>query len=99
MSEDELLSALTSSKPLKKVKIQKQFLKARIENIRKEFNESRHKCSTSKLNEIRKNICEIENEKSLFESKIKVIEKNLTELDENLSKIKKYYDYDDIEYR
>ena len=32
--------------------------------------------------------------KSLFESKIKEIEKNLTELEENLSKIKKYYDYD-----
>ena len=31
--------------------------------------------------------------------KIKVIEKNLTELEENLSKTKKYYDYDDIEYR
>ena len=25
--------------------------------------------------------------------------KNLTELEENLSKTKKYYDYDDIEYR
>ena len=27
------------------------------------------------------------------------MEKNLTELEENLSKIKKYYDYDNIEYR
>ena len=31
--------------------------------------------------------------------KIKEIERNLTELEENLSKTKKYYDYDDIEYR
>ena len=38
------------------------------------------------------------NEKNPSESKIKKIEKNLTELEENLSKTKKYYDYDDIEY-
>ena len=49
--------------------------------------------------EIRKSLYEIENEKNLFESKIKDIERNLTELEENLSKTKKYYDYDDIEYR
>ena len=35
---------------------------------------------------------------NLFASKIKQIERNLTELEENLSKTKKYYDYDDIEY-
>ena len=27
------------------------------------------------------------------------IEKNLTELEESLSKIKNYFDYDDIEYK
>ena len=32
-----------------------------------------------------------------MESKIKEIERNLTELEENLSKTKKYHDYDDIE--
>ena len=53
----------------------------------------------SKINEIRKNIYELEREKNLFESKIKEIEINLTELEENLSKTKKYYDYDDFEYR
>ena len=36
--------------------------------------------------------------KNLFESKIKDIERNLTELEENLSKTKKYYDYDGIEH-
>ena len=100
MSEDELLSALTSSKPVKKGKKPKpNFSKARIEKIRKEFNESRHKFSKSKINEIRRNLYEIENEKSLFESKIKGIEKNLAELEEKLSKTKKCYDCDDIEYR
>ena len=54
ISEDELLSALNSSKPVKKQKA--NFYKVRIEKIRKEFNESRHKFSKSKINEIRRNL-------------------------------------------
>ena len=101
MSKGELLSALTPSKPAKKGKKQKKkdFSKARIEEIRKEFNELRYKFSKLKIKEIRKNLYEKENEKNLSESKIKEIEKNLTELEENLSKTKKYYDYDDSEFR
>ena len=42
MSKDELLSTLTPSKPVKKGKKTKaNFSKAKIEKIRKEFNESR----------------------------------------------------------
>ena len=107
MSEGELLSAIT---PSKKVKTAKQktkkgkkqktnFSKARIEEITKEFNELRYKSSKLKIKEIRKNLYEIENEKNLSESKIKEIEKNLTELEETLCETKKYYDYDDGEYR
>ena len=82
------------------VKNQKiSFSKARIEKIRKEFNELRYKFSKLKIKEIRKNLYEIENENNPSESKIKEIERNLTELEENLFKTKKYYDYDDIEYR
>ena len=100
MSEDELLSALTLSKPVIKGKKPKtNFSKAIIEKIRKEFNESRYKFSKLKIKEIRKNIYKIGNEKNLSESKIKEIETNLTELEENLFKTKKYYDYDDTEYR
>ena len=89
MSEDELLSALNSSKPVKKGKKQKaNFSKATIEKVREKFNESRHKFSKSKINEIRRNLYEIENEKSRFESKIKNIARNLTELEENLFKTK-----------
>ena len=100
MSEDELLGVLISSKPVKKSEKPKiNFSKPRIEMIRKEFNESRHKFSKSKINEIRRNLYAVENEKNLFASKIKVIERNLTELEENLSKTKKYYNYDDIEYK
>ena len=100
MSEDEILSALTLSEPVKKgKKLKTNFSKARVEKIRKEFNESRHTFSKLKIKKIRENLYEIENERSLSESKIKEIERNLTELEENLSKTKKYYDYDDIEYR
>ena len=91
MSKDELLSALTPLKPVKKgEKPKTNFSKARIEKIRKEFNESRYKFSKLKLKRL---------EKIFMKSKIKGIERNLTELEENLSKTKKYYDYDDIEYR
>ena len=106
MSEDELLSAINLSKKAKKAKKQKtvkkqktSFSKARIEDIREEFNESRYKFSKLKIKEIRENLYKIEKEKNLSESKIKEIEKNLTELEENLSKTKMYYDYDDSDYR
>ena len=100
MSKSELLSALTSSKQAKISKKPKiSFSKAKIEKIRKEFNESRYTFSKLKRKEIRKNFYETENEKKPSESKIKEIEKNFTELEENLLKTKKYLDYDDIEYR
>ena len=44
MSNDRLLDALILSKPVEKGK-KPNFSKARIEKIRKEFNESRHKFS------------------------------------------------------
>ena len=91
MSEDELLSALNLSKI--------NFSKPRIEKTRKEFNESKHKFSKSKINEKKKSLYEIENEENLFASKIKEIRRILLELEENLFKPKKYYDYDDIEYK
>ena len=68
MAEDELLSFLNLSKI--------NFSKARIEKIRKEFNESKHKFSKSKINEIRKNLYEIGNEENLFVSIIKEIRKS-----------------------
>ena len=100
MSEDRLLSALKESESLKESEKPKtKISKARIEKIRKEFNESRYKFSKSRINGIRRNLYEIENEKNLFESKIKEIERNLIELEENLFKPKKYYDYHDTEYK
>ena len=67
MSEDKLLSALTSPKPVKKGKeLKTNFSKARIEKIRKEFIESGHKFSKLKIKEIRENLYEIGIEKNLF---------------------------------
>ena len=100
MSEGELLSAATPSKQAKKGKKPEiSFSKVKIEMIREEFNESRYKFLKLKIKEIRKKLYEIKNEKKPSKSKIKEIERNLTELEENPSKTKKYYDYDDIEYR
>ena len=90
MSEDELLDVLNLLKKTKKLN---------IKEIRKEFNKSRHRFSKLKIKDIRKNLYEIENEKNLSESRIKEIKRNHAELEENLSKTKNYYDYDDIEYR
>ena len=79
ISEDRLLSALKESESLNEIEKPKtNFSKVRIEKITKAFNESRHKFSKSKINEIKR---------------------NLAELEENLSKLKRYYDYDDIEYK
>ena len=84
MSENELLSAINPSRKAKKAKKVKKakkgkkpkasFSKARIEDIRKEFNESRYKFSKLKIKEIRENLYKIENEKKLSESKIKEID-------------------------
>ena len=72
MSKCELLSALTPSKQAKKGKKPKiSFSKAKIEKIRKEFNESRYKLSKLKIKEIRKNLSEIENEKKSLRFKNK----------------------------
>ena len=93
ISEDTLLSALISSKPVKEseknfdgTKPKIKFSKSRIEEITKKFNESRHNFSKSKINKIRRNLYEIGNKKNLSAPKIKEIEKDLIELEENLSK-------------
>ena len=73
MSDDRLLSALISSKPVKKseknfddTKPKIKFSKSRIEKIRKKFNESRQKFSKSKINEIKRNLYEIKNKTKIF---------------------------------
>ena len=67
ISRDELLSIIFPSKKEKKSKIAKKgkkpktsFSKARIEEIREEFNESRYNFSKLKIKEIRENLYKIE---------------------------------------
>ena len=66
---------------------------ARIEKIKKDFNKLWTRLCKQKMKEIRKCLYRIENKK------LEEIEKNLLKLEKNPSKLKKYYDYDDIEYR
>ena len=57
MSEDRLLSALKDSESLKESdKPKTNFSKERIEKIRKEFNESRHKFSKLKIKDSKKSL-------------------------------------------
>ena len=63
-----------------------------MKEVREKFNESRYRFSKLKIKEIRENLYKIVKEKDLS------FKKNLTELEENLLKSKKYYEYDS-EYR
>ena len=72
MSENRTLSYLKTSESLKEsekyfddTKPKINFSKSRIEEIRTNFNELRHKFIKSKINKIRRNIYEIKNEKNL----------------------------------
>ena len=73
------------------------FLKLRIQKIREKFNKLKDRFSKPKLKEIKINI--YENKKNIYTQKIKEIEINLSELEEIFSKLKKYYDYGQIEYK
>ena len=91
MYEDELLNVLKKS--------ERNFDKTRIEEIREEFNASRHKFSRSKTNKIRRDFYETENKKDLSASRIKEIKEDFLKLEKNMSKSKRYYNYDDYEYK
>ena len=97
-SNDRLLSALISSKPVRKDKKLK-FLKATIGGIESEFKKSKHKLSKPIRDEIRRNIYEIKNRKNLFTLGTKKIKRPLDELEISLSRTRKYHDYDDVEYK
>ena len=63
------------------------------------MNQKNQEFSKSKIYEFRRNLYEIENKNNISTPEIKEIENNLLELEQNISKLKKYYDFDDIEYR
>ena len=92
-SEDDLIKILSEEKA--KISLSKK----KIKDIKEKLNELIYKFSKSKINEIRRSLYDIKIPKSLSKSKIKEIEKNLLELEESLFKPKKYYNYDDTEYK
>ena len=96
MSKERLLSALNE---WESVQSEKNLDNARIKQIRKGFNKLKDRFLKPKIKEIRRNLYEIENKKNLPKSKLKDIEKNLLGLEKTLSRLRKYYDYNDIEYK
>ena len=101
MSTERFLSALDESEcnSIESSGSRNNFNNARIKKIREDFNKLRDRFLKPKIEEIRRNLYEIENKKNLSKSKIKEIEQNLIESEESLSKLNKYYDYDDIKYK
>ena len=89
MPKNKLLSALKASES------EKNFDKTRIEKISEGLKKLQHKFSKSEINEIRKSLYEIENEKSLSASREKEIKKNLLELEKKLFRLKNHYDNDE----
>ena len=96
LSKEKLLSALDESESAGSGN---NFDNARIKKIREDFNKLRHRFLNPKTEEIKRHLYEIENKKNLSKSKIKRIEENLLDSEKSLFKFKKYYDYDDIEYK
>ena len=92
-SENDLIKILSEPKP--KINLSKK----KIKKIKKVFSELRYRFSKSKINEFRRSLYNIKNQKNLSAPEIKETEKNLLELEKTLLNLKKYYDYDDTEYR
>ena len=61
---------------------------AKLRDIKKGFNKLRDRFLKPKIKEIRKNLHNIESKRNLSASRLKIIEKNLFELEESLSKLK-----------
>ena len=71
----------------------------KIRDIKEYFNKLRHGFSKSKIIEIRRNLYDVKNLKSLSKSKIKEIEENFLELEKSFFRLEKYYDCYDTEYK
>ena len=95
MFKERSVSVLNESES---VESEKNFDDAKLKQIKKDFNELRDRFFKPKIKKIRRNLYEVENKNNLSAQKVKEIE-NLLELEKNLFELKKYYDYDDIEYK
>ena len=73
-SEEDLIKILSRPKP--KISIPKK----KLEDIKTDFSELRHKFSKEEVDKYRKSFYNIKNPKSLSTAEIRVVEKNLAEL-------------------
>ena len=86
--ENELIKILSE------LKLKIKFCKQRMKEINEKFNELRDRFSKPKIKEIRRKLYGTEIKKNISKLRRKKIEKNLLELEKNLFKPKKYYNYD-----
>ena len=81
-SREDLIKALSELKP--KLKPETRIDKKKFEEIRKDFNELRHRFSKKEIGKYRKAFYDIKNHKHLSISEIKKASKNLTKLKKSL---------------
>ena len=91
-SEKDLIKVL--SEPKTKIRIDKK----KLEEIRKDFNELRHKFSKKEIDKYRKAFYDIKNYRYLSTSEIKEAGKNLNELKKSLTFKKFNGDIDSVDY-
>ena len=89
-SQKDLVKALRKPKPKPKPKIKIRINKKKLEEIKKDFNELRHKFSQKEIDKYRKTFYDIKNYKHLSESKIEEVRENLNELNKFL-RFKKFH--------
>ena len=70
-----------------------------MKKIREDFNGLRGRLLKHKMKQIIKNLYEIEKKKIFLNQKQQRLKKIFFELEESLFRLKKYYDYDDTEYK
>ena len=85
-------------KPEPEPKIEVKVNKKRLEKIRKDFDELRHKFSKKEIKEYRKAFYVAKNKKYLFESELKKTNKNINELEKSLGFKKFHGDIDSVDY-
>ena len=91
-SEKDLIKALNEPKP--KIRINKD----KLEEIRKDFKELRHKFSKKEIDRYKKAFYDIKNYIYLSTSEIKVARKNLTKLKKSLTFKKFHGNVDSVDY-
>ena len=85
-------------KPEPEPKIEVKTNKRKLEKLRKDFDELRHKFSKKEIDRYRKAFYVAKNKKYLFESELKKTNKNINELEKSLGFKKFHGDIDSVDY-